>query len=271
VATKKSAIIPYRIEDGEIRVLLVTTSSGGKWVIPKGGIEAPLKPHISATKEAFEEAGVLGRPHPIRVGKYSDSSSDGPIPTFLLEVEVELDDKAWQEEYKRKRKWVNADNCDKYITDSDLLDVLNKGIRCLRSDGAYFRRAIKTYCEELNWKISELDEDHAILEFRMPSKRSRSMYIVRYDSTIEFSVPSLASFSSEEELPEDISRILLQRNSEKKIGFWCIDRINEKFVYSHMHNVELKLLDSRYFAQLVQGLINECDAIEGFIETLPDF
>ena len=184
MATKKSAIIPYRIEDdGEIRVLLVTTSSGGKWVIPKGGIEAPLKPHISATKEAFEEAGVLGRPHPIRVGKYSDSSSDGAIPTFLLEVEVELDDKAWQEEYKRKRKWVNADNCDKYITDNDLLDVLNKGVRCLRSDGAYFRRAIKTYCEELNWKISELDEDHAILEFRMPSKRSRSMNIVCYDST----------------------------------------------------------------------------------------
>jgi 8-oxo-dGTP pyrophosphatase MutT (NUDIX family) len=270
VATKKSAIIPYRIDEGEIRILLVTTSSGGKWVIPKGGIEAPLKPHISATKEAFEEAGVLGRPHPIRVGKYTDNSSDGPIPTFLLEVEVELDDKVWQEEYKRKRKWVNADNLDKYITDNDLLDVLKKGINCLRSDGAYFRRAIKTYCEELGWKVSELDEDHAILEFRT-SKRGRSMNIVRYDSTVEFSVPSLAAFSSEDELPEDISRILLQRNSEKKIGFWCIDKIKDKFVYSHMHNVELKLLDSRYFSHLVQGLINECDAIEGFIETQPDY
>src|SRR3712207_569082 len=98
MAVKKSAIIPYRQGSRGLEILLVTrTSASDKWVIPKGKIEAPLKPHISATKEAFEEAGVLGRPHPIRVGNFYDNSSNEPIPTFLLEVEVELHAKDWLE------------------------------------------------------------------------------------------------------------------------------------------------------------------------------
>jgi 8-oxo-dGTP pyrophosphatase MutT (NUDIX family) len=270
MSVNKSAIIPYRIEDDQIRVLLVTTSSGSKWVIPKGGIEWPLKPHISATKEAFEEAGVLGRPHPIRVGRYYDKSTGGPIPTFLLEVDVELGDEDWQEKDKRKRKWVDAEAFDKYITDDDLLDVLKKGVRCLRSDGSYFKRAIKTYCEDHNWKIADIDADHAELEFRILSKRKHSLHIFRYDSTIEFSVATVAVSDSEEARAKPFSRILLQRNSQKKIGFWCIKEIEEKFFYCYMHNAELKLLDSEHFAQIIGSLISECDAIEGFIDNMPN-
>lgn len=270
MTVKKSAIIPYRIEDDDINVLLVTTSSGGKWVIPKGGIEWPLKPHISATKEAFEEAGVLGRPHPICVGRYYDKSTGGPIPTFLLEVDVELGDEDWQEKDKRKRRWVTAEDCDKYITDDDLLEVLKRGIRCLRSNGSYFKRAIKTYCEDHNWKIADIDADHAELEFRIHSKRKHSLYIVRYDTTVEFFVPSLPVLDTEEWRSKKFSRSLLQRNSQKKVGFWCIKEIKEKFFYSYMHNAELKLLDSEYFAQIIGGMISECDAIEGFIDNVPD-
>lgn len=268
MAIRKSAIIPYRVEDGALQIMIVTSSSGGRWVIPKGKIESPLKPHISATKEAFEEAGVLGRPHPICVGTYYDNSSSGPIPTYLLEVDVELDEKNWQEEHKRERKWIDADNGGKYITDDDLLAVIRKGVRCLRSDGEYFKRAIKTYCEDQHWKFSEADEEHAALEFAMSNGRTKYLYITRYDSTVEFSVPSFAVFSSEEDFPDSFSTILLQRNSEKKVGFWCIDKIRGKYAYSCMHNAELKLLDSWHFVEIVKGLLNECSAIEEILEEL---
>ncbi|MCI0694316.1 NUDIX hydrolase [candidate division KSB1 bacterium] len=156
---KKSAIIPYRFVKDQLQILLVTASSdrkrGRKWVIPKGEIVAPLKPHLSAIKEAYEEAGVLaGKPHPICVGKYRDSSKGEPIPTFLLEV-AKLH-KDWPEKYKRKRKWVNADKCEGYIKNSDLLSVINEGVRCVRSNGAYLKRAIATFCVGLDERFPKL-------------------------------------------------------------------------------------------------------------------
>src|SRR4051794_20047005 len=116
MARRRSAIIPYRFVDGRLEILLITKSSGHGWGIPKGKIEAPLKPHISAAKEAFEEAGVLGFIHPINVGIYPDNKG-GTVPTFLLEVEIELGKKAWPEKKKRERRWVNADDCGEYVTD----------------------------------------------------------------------------------------------------------------------------------------------------------
>lgn len=269
MAIKKSAIIPYRIGDKGLEILLVTKSTSDKWVIPKGKIEAQLKPHISATKEAFEEAGVLGRPHPIRVGNFFDNSSSEPIPTFLMEVEVELDEKDWLEKNKRSRQWIEADNCGDYITDDDLLAVVRRGVRCLRSDGEYFKRAVKTYCEDHSWELAELDEDFAELIFVMPKERKRRLHLTRYDSTVEFSVPSSKIFESEDALPGPLSTNLLLRNSKKKIGFWCIDRIRGKFVYSYMHNAELKLVDSQQFFTIVSGLITESEAIEELIRDTP--
>src|SRR5574342_91156 len=142
---KKSAIIPYKFVNGKPQILLVTKSSGGKhdkrrWIIPKGKIEAPLPSHISATKEALEEAGVLGKLHPICVGEYKDSHKGYPIPVFLLEVEAELSDKDWKEKDERKRQWFDVGNCEQDL-DSSLLDVIKEGVRCLRFDGAYFTRA----------------------------------------------------------------------------------------------------------------------------------
>ncbi len=156
---RKSAIIPYRFVKDQLQILLVTTSSdrkrGRKWVIPKGEIAAPLKPHLSAIKEAYEEAGVLvGKPHPICVGKYRDSSKGELIPTFLLEV-AKLH-KDWPEKYKRKRKWVNADKCEGYIKNAGLVSVINDGVRCVRSNGPYLKRAIATFCGSMNERILKL-------------------------------------------------------------------------------------------------------------------
>jgi 8-oxo-dGTP pyrophosphatase MutT (NUDIX family) len=160
MARKKSAIIPYRFTKNQLQILLVTASSdrkrGRKWVIPKGGITARLKAQLSAIKEAYEEAGVLvGKPHPVCVGKFRDGSKGDPIPTFLIEV-AKLN-KDWPEKYKRKRKWVNADKCEGYIRNAGLLRVINKGVRCVRSNGAYFgiAQARKILASVANYQFFE--------------------------------------------------------------------------------------------------------------------
>ena len=58
---KQSAVVPYLWQKDEVHIVLVTTSSSGKWTIPKGIVERDLTPAESAAKEAEEEAGVLGK------------------------------------------------------------------------------------------------------------------------------------------------------------------------------------------------------------------
>jgi 8-oxo-dGTP pyrophosphatase MutT (NUDIX family) len=71
---RQIAALPYRLESDTdsagIRVLLVTSRGTGRWVIPKGNIDAGLSPHAAAALEAQEEAGVRGALCPIALGSY---------------------------------------------------------------------------------------------------------------------------------------------------------------------------------------------------------
>ncbi len=129
--------------------------------------------------------------------------------------------------------------------------------------GVNFADTIKKYCAANGWKIADLNNERAILRFSMSSGRNQTLYIIRYDSTLEFSVSSMAAFDSEDDIPHFLSTLLLKRSAEKKIGFWCIEKIGGKHVYSCMHNAEMQLIDSNYFAKVVRALINECDDFEG--------
>lgn len=131
--------------------------------------------------------------------------------------------------------------------------------------GVNFANTIKKYCAANGWKIADLNNQRAILRFGMSSGRTQTLYIIRYDTTLEFSVPSMLEFDSEDSIPHFLSTILLKRSAEKKIGFWCMEKIGGKFVYSCMHNAEMQLMDSNYFAKVIRALINECDDFEGVL------
>jgi len=82
--------------------------------------------------------------------------------------------------------------------------------------GMNFANTIRKYCEKNGWKVSELDNKKAVIRFSMSSGRNQTLFIFRYDTTLEFSVPSLAIFSSEDDIPHRLSTMLLKRNAEKK-------------------------------------------------------
>lgn len=129
--------------------------------------------------------------------------------------------------------------------------------------GATFERTIKQYCDDQGWQLADLNDRRAILQFTMESGRTQTLYIIKYDTTLEFSVPSALSYASTDDVPHQVSTLLLQRNAQKKIGFWCIEEIQDKKTYSCMHNAEVNLIDSNYFASVVSALIEECDEFEG--------
>lgn len=131
--------------------------------------------------------------------------------------------------------------------------------------GMNFQGTIKRYCDQIGWKIADINEKRAVIKFSMRSGRTQSLWIVRYDTTLEFSVPSMAQFDSEDRIPHYLSTILLKRSAQNKIGFWCIEQISGKSVFSCMHNAEMSLINAEYFQKVVNALVTECDTFEGIL------
>lgn len=132
-------------------------------------------------------------------------------------------------------------------------------------DGTTFQTTIRSYCARQEWAISDLNDHSAMLRFSMESGRQQTCFIIRYESTLEFSVPSGFAFDTVSDIPHFYSTMLLKRSRVKKFGFWCIEEIGEKQVYSCMHNAEMQLIDSKYFASVIRALIDECDEFESYV------
>lgn len=104
---EQSGVIPYKIEDGEMKVLLVRASSDKEWTVPKGGVEENMTRKASAAKEALEEAGAIGEVGN-RIGSfvYNKRGKTQLVDVYPMlvtkTVEVYLESKI------RKRKWFSA-------------------------------------------------------------------------------------------------------------------------------------------------------------------
>lgn len=67
--------------------------------------------------------------------------------------------------------------------------------------GSNFRLTMQNYCSQLGWRISDLNDRRAILKFNASSGNTQTLFIVRYENTLEFSVPSGLKFNSDSEIP----------------------------------------------------------------------
>src|SRR6476660_4350906 len=105
---KQSGVIPYRVNNGKIEILLITTRNFQHWVIPKGDIPNGMSPPASAAKEAWEEAGVIGQVDTNELGtyKYRKGGKSYRVKMYLLPVEMLSED--YPEASKRKRQWVEV-------------------------------------------------------------------------------------------------------------------------------------------------------------------
>jgi 8-oxo-dGTP pyrophosphatase MutT (NUDIX family) len=107
---RQSGAIPYRLVDGKLTVLMVTSRRTGRWIFPKGGLDDGVMPWVVAAQEAFEEAGVEGEVETTPIGAYRDVKLVGlrrvaiEVDLYPLRLLRELDE--WPEQRDRKRNWV---------------------------------------------------------------------------------------------------------------------------------------------------------------------
>lgn len=125
-----------------------------------------------------------------------------------------------------------------------------------------FQSTLIGYCSQIGWRIADINSNKAVIKFNMNSGSTQTVFILRYDTTLEFSCPSGLKFDSFDYIPHQLSSYLLKESSKYKTGFWCLEEIGGRQVFSIMHNAEISLLDINYFIKIVQTLINNCDEFE---------
>ena len=106
--------LPYRASARSgLEVLLVTTRTAKRWIIPKGWPVKGKPPHATAAQEAHEEAGLIGRIMKQAIGSYSYAKRmkngiaiDCEVQVFPMEVTDQA--RRWPEKGERKVRWFSS-------------------------------------------------------------------------------------------------------------------------------------------------------------------
>jgi ADP-ribose pyrophosphatase YjhB (NUDIX family) len=120
------ALAYRRLENGELEILLVSKTRSKRWGIPKGRVNASLSFGETAAKEAFEEAGVIGRVSPNSVGMFRAKKTTPTykiveVWVYLLEVDEMLDN--WPEKEKRQIRWASCKVAARELRNTILADL----------------------------------------------------------------------------------------------------------------------------------------------------
>ena len=132
---RQVAAIPIRRDaEGRIEVLLVTSNTTERFIVPKGWPMKGKSGRKAATIEAREEAGVVGVALKKPLGTYaywkrlSNRFVKVVVTVYLLPVVEELPQ--WQELARRKRAWLTPADAARLIDEPELATL----VRDLASD-----------------------------------------------------------------------------------------------------------------------------------------
>lgn len=120
----QSAVLPFRIGDSGLEILLITSRTRGRWIIPKGNIKSGATAQESAAAEALEEAGVEGNVRNKLVAHYSYSRMGSLYDVDVFAMEVQTVHPHWPEEPYRKRSWMSPEKAASLVEYEQLKGVI---------------------------------------------------------------------------------------------------------------------------------------------------
>lgn len=123
------AALPFRMTDDGFQVMLVTSRTRKRWILPKGWPEPGLTPAQCAEKEAFEEGGVKGKAYDLCLGVYSYVKllDDGlliPCLGMVYPIRVKTVLTKYPEKDERKRKWFSAKKAASLVDEPELKKII---------------------------------------------------------------------------------------------------------------------------------------------------
>jgi 8-oxo-dGTP pyrophosphatase MutT (NUDIX family) len=125
------AALPYRSSSTHTEVMLVTSRETRRWIIPKGWPQKGKAPHRSAAREAFEEAGVVGRVARRAIGSftYRKRVKSGRVVACEVQVfplKVKRQRKQWPERRQREVRWLSAKQAAKTVREPKLRAIIRR-------------------------------------------------------------------------------------------------------------------------------------------------
>ena len=128
-AIRQVAAIPVRRDaGGHIEVLLITSNTTQRFIVPKGWPMKGKSGRKTATIEAREEAGVVGVSLKKPLGTYaywkrlSNRFVKVVVTAYLLPVVEQLPE--WQESARRKRAWLTPTDAANLIDEPELATLV---------------------------------------------------------------------------------------------------------------------------------------------------
>ncbi len=126
---RQVAALPFRQDEDGVHLLMVTSRTRNRWILPKGNPIKGMTAHEVAETEALEEAGVVGQASPKPIGDYAydhlnDDGSIRPSKVAVYPLLVTKQEKDWKEKNERTVKWVPLERAAKRADDEELSVLL---------------------------------------------------------------------------------------------------------------------------------------------------
>lgn len=123
------AALCYRIVQDKPQILLITSRESKRWIVPKGWPMPGKTPGQCALREAYEEAGVVGKVSERPVGlfpyiKVMDDDTELPCVALIYPVRVNILRNDYPEADERKRKWYSRKKAANKVSEPELAQLL---------------------------------------------------------------------------------------------------------------------------------------------------
>lgn len=119
---KQVAVLPFVIIGEEARVLLLTSRTRGRWILPKGWPEKNMSLNATAMTEAMEEAGLAGQVAERAIGTYTYKKRmkggyevTSHVSVYPMLVSHHFLD--WPEKDQREFQWFSLKKAQKKLDD----------------------------------------------------------------------------------------------------------------------------------------------------------
>lgn len=119
----------WRIRDGKVQVLLVTSRRTKRWIIPKGWPMKGETPSAAALTEAKEEGGVEGKVQTRSIGlyayvKHADLKNSINCVVAVYPIKVRRLADTWLEKSERKRRWFSRKRAAAAVKEPELARLI---------------------------------------------------------------------------------------------------------------------------------------------------
>ena len=133
--------LPFRFVEGQLEILLATSRETKRWIIPKGWPMKGRAPHRTAEREAFEEAGLVGKIQHRAIGSYfyEKKLKDGALVPCEVEVfplSVHEQRRRWPEYNQRETRWFEPEEAAASVQEPELATLIGKLRATLRPQAA---------------------------------------------------------------------------------------------------------------------------------------